>query len=100
VDNPNMPPQTNSFAQTMAVLAPDLGEALLPEARRQALIDRCRRLPPILTGLLKCRLASDETALDVQQHLWEASPDVPLLQRYLAEPQTCALHAHTASLLV
>lgn len=95
-----MPPQTNSFAQTMAVLAPDLGEALLPLARQQALIDRCRRLPPILTGLLKCRLAADETALDVQQQLWEASPDIPLLQRYLADAQTCALHPQTASLLI
>lgn len=84
--------QNESLAQTIALLAPELGEALLPAASRQRLIERARRLPPLPAAGFECRLGEQEMLVDLQQWVRGSTSDVDLLKRFVADAAHCPLH--------
>jgi hypothetical protein len=89
----------HSLAQAVALLAPEAGDALLPLASRQAIIAHCHGLPPVVDGLFEFRLAADKMAVGVQQRVGQASHEIDVLQRYLADLHDSSIPEQTAMLL-
>jgi hypothetical protein len=74
-----------SLAQTVALLAPEVGEALLPLARRQWLAERCGYLPALLDGLLEFPLDAGAEGAMLKQRIGRGGAEVDVLHRFLAE---------------
>lgn len=90
---------SRTLAQTVQVLAPEVGEALLPAAERHALVEKCRGLPPLVDALLEFDFAEGERVANLQQRVGQGSQEIALLQRDFAETGGSPIAAPVAKLL-
>jgi hypothetical protein len=72
-----------TLAQTLALLGPEAGAALLPVTQRQALIAGVAGLPPLVDALLKFGLAANDGAIALQQRVGQGSAEIGVLECYL-----------------
>jgi hypothetical protein len=72
------------LAQAVALLAPEAGEALIPKASRESLLQDAYCLPPLLDGVFEVELGEESNGVRILQRVAQASADVDVLQEYLA----------------
>jgi hypothetical protein len=72
-----------TLADSIQVLIPNLSPALVSVPSAQRLIDMAKTLPPIVNGLIECRLGADNLLADLSQHILASNSEPDILMNHI-----------------
>lgn len=72
-----------TLADTLQVLIPNLSPVLVSESSAQNLIEMARALPPIVNGLIECRLSDGTLQADLSQQILTENEETDILMNHL-----------------
>ena len=72
-----------TLADSIQVLIPNLSPALVSVPSAQKLIDMAKTLPPIVNGLIECRLDTDNQEADLSQHILASNSEPDILMNHI-----------------
>lgn len=72
-----------TLADSIRVLIPNLSPVLVSVPSAQKLIDMARTLPPIVNGLIECRLGADNLQADLSQQIIIDNKERDILMRHI-----------------
>jgi hypothetical protein len=72
-----------TLADSIQVLIPNLSPTLVSETSANKLIDMARTLPPIVNGMIECRLGKENLEADLSQHILIDNKEPDILMRHI-----------------
>lgn len=72
-----------TLADTLQVLIPNLSPLLVSESSAHNLIEMAKNLPPIVNGLIECRLSDDTLQADLSQHILTENEEPDILMSHI-----------------
>jgi hypothetical protein len=72
-----------SLADSLQVLIPNLSPVLVSEPSAINLVEMAKILPPIVNGLIECRLVTDNQEADLSQHILAGNSEPDILMNHI-----------------